>query len=152
MQDIFFKSMSERSGSDMERLWIWISKSIKKFLIQIKSRSTPDPPFSDIDLKNKMTWVWIPLRLKSNLRVWIPLRLKSNFKSNLGQIWSTDIRGTLFKNPARWFERIIRKRSSWCSGRWRHDARCQYHVRKLWTSSSLDYSYVRICRQCKLRI
>jgi len=30
--------------------------------IQMQSRSISDPPLSDIDLKNKMTWVWTSLK------------------------------------------------------------------------------------------
>ena len=57
-QDILFvKSMSEGDGSDIERLWIWMTwisidfESIEKFVIEIQSRSMLDPPLSDTDQK-----------------------------------------------------------------------------------------------------
>ena len=37
------------------------SKSIEDDIIQIQSRSMSDSPLSDIDLKNKMVWVWTTL-------------------------------------------------------------------------------------------
>ena len=37
------------------------STSIEDDVIQIQSRSMPDPPLSDIDFKNKMAWVWTTL-------------------------------------------------------------------------------------------
>ena len=57
---LFLKSMSERVGSDIERL----SNSMMNFLIDyksiaddsIQSRSLSDPSRSDIDFKNKMDW------------------------------------------------------------------------------------------------
>jgi len=27
----------------------------------------PDPPLSDIDFKNKMAWIWLPLRYENSL-------------------------------------------------------------------------------------
>ena len=38
------------------------SKSIEDDVIQIQARSMSDPPLSDIDFKNKMTWVWTTLK------------------------------------------------------------------------------------------
>ena len=40
------------------------SKSIEQDIIEIQSRSMPDPTFSDIDLKNKMAWVGTTLNLE----------------------------------------------------------------------------------------
>ena len=57
------ESMSERDGSDKERLCnrmmnFWIdSKSIEDDVIQIQSRSMSDPTSSDIDFKHKMALV-----------------------------------------------------------------------------------------------
>ena len=57
------ESMSERDGSDIERLCnrmmnFWIdSKSIEYDVIQIQSRSMSDPTSSDIDFKHKMALV-----------------------------------------------------------------------------------------------
>ena len=65
---LFLKSVSEKVGSDIERLWIWMTsppidfESIKKFIIQCQRRSMSDPTFSDIDFKNKMAWVWTTLK------------------------------------------------------------------------------------------
>ena len=57
---LFLKSMSERVGSDIERLWIWMTpssndlgRSRKKF----QNLSVLDPTLSDIDFKNKMALV-----------------------------------------------------------------------------------------------
>jgi len=64
---LFLKPMSERVGSDIERLWIWMTsssvdfESIYKFIILFYRRSMSDPTFSDIDFKNKMAWVWTTL-------------------------------------------------------------------------------------------
>ena len=55
---LFLKSMSERIGSEIERLLNWISK------LKINrrwSRSMSDPFPSDLDFKNKMAWVWTTL-------------------------------------------------------------------------------------------
>ena len=66
---LFLKSMSERDGSDIKRLWIWMTNSsvefdlIYKFIMLIKSRSMSDPFHSDIDFKNKMAWVLTALNL-----------------------------------------------------------------------------------------
>ena len=38
------------------------SKSIEDDFIQFKSRSKSDPTLSDIDIKNKMAWVWTALK------------------------------------------------------------------------------------------
>ena len=60
---LFLESMSERVGSDMQRLWNWMMniqndwKSIEYDVIQIQSRSMLDPTLSDIDLNNKMASV-----------------------------------------------------------------------------------------------
>ena len=59
--------MSERSGSDIERLWVSMTsssidfKSIKKFIIKFQTRCMSDPPLSDIDFLNKTVWVWTTL-------------------------------------------------------------------------------------------
>ena len=51
------KSLLERVGSDIERLWILNNNSylfrlkIEDDIIEIQSRSMSDPTFSDIDLK-----------------------------------------------------------------------------------------------------
>ena len=63
---LFSKPMSEKIGSDIERIWNWISRSIQsrlkmasfKFSIAFMS----DPTFSDIDFENKMAWVWTTLK------------------------------------------------------------------------------------------
>ena len=51
--------------SDSEIQW-WIKDNLKITMkdnfIQIQSRSMSDPTFSDIDLKNKMAWVWTILK------------------------------------------------------------------------------------------
>ena len=62
---LFWKSMSERGGSAIERLWFWMKidfASLQKFIIQFQSRCMSDPNLSDIDFKNKMTWVWTTLK------------------------------------------------------------------------------------------
>jgi len=52
---LFLKSMSERVGSDIERLWIFhiyvVSKSIEIDVIEIQSRFMSYPTFSDTDFK-----------------------------------------------------------------------------------------------------
>ena len=54
---LFFESMSEWDGSEIERLWIlmtstWIDfESIYKFIIQLQCRCMSDPTLSDIDFK-----------------------------------------------------------------------------------------------------
>ena len=61
---LFLKSMSERGGPDVERLWNWIYRSTQNRLsqvIKIQNRSMSDPPLSDIYFKNKMAWVWTTL-------------------------------------------------------------------------------------------
>ena len=45
----------------IENLSIIDSKSIEYGVIQIQSRSMSDPPLSDMDFKNQMTWVWTTL-------------------------------------------------------------------------------------------
>ena len=61
---LFLKSISERGGSDIGRLWNLISRSklIEDGVIYIQSRSMSDPPLSDIDIKHKMAWVWTTLK------------------------------------------------------------------------------------------
>jgi len=65
---LFLKSMSEKVGSDIKRLWnrvmnFWIdSKSIEDNVIRIQSRFMSDPTFSDIDFRNKMALVWTTLQ------------------------------------------------------------------------------------------
>ena len=66
--------MSERVGSDIERLWVLNNKlllitrfsidpkSIEYLVIEIQSRSISDPTLSDIDFKNKMAMVWATLK------------------------------------------------------------------------------------------
>ena len=49
------------SSIDFESIW--------KFIIQLQSRCMSVPPHSDIDIKNKMAWVWITLNKKSTLSV-----------------------------------------------------------------------------------
>ena len=60
------KSMSERVGFDIERLWMTSSsidlESIEKLIIKFQSRCISDPPLSDIGFKNKMAWVWTILK------------------------------------------------------------------------------------------
>ena len=59
---LFLKSMSEKVGSDKERLWNWTSWSTKnRKKIQFQSRYMSDPPLSAIDFKNKMVWSELPL-------------------------------------------------------------------------------------------
>ena len=64
---LFLKSMSERVGSDIQRLWNWMmnflidSTSIEDDVIKIQSRSMSDPTLSDILFKNKMDLVWTTL-------------------------------------------------------------------------------------------
>ena len=62
--------MSQKIGSDIERLWImkgnsylYRLKSIEDEVLQIQSRSMSDPTFSDIDFKKEITWVWITLKI-----------------------------------------------------------------------------------------
>ena len=43
------------------------SKSIEDDVIQIQSRSTSDPSVSDNIFKSKMTWVWISLKILSQI-------------------------------------------------------------------------------------
>ena len=67
----FLKSLSERVGSDIERLRIFddfsylyqnVLKSIDCDIIEIQGRSMSDPTFSDIVYKkNEMAWVWTTL-------------------------------------------------------------------------------------------
>ena len=62
------KSISERGGSDIDRLWnlmtnFFDSKSTEDYVI--KSRSMSDPPLSDIDLK--INWLRSGLPLKTRL-------------------------------------------------------------------------------------
>jgi len=64
---LFWNSMAQRDGYDIQRLWNWMmkfkidSKSTEDDIIQIQSRSMSDPPLCAIDFKNKMEWVWSPL-------------------------------------------------------------------------------------------
>ena len=66
---LFAKSMSEGFGSDIERFWNTMtlssiySWSIQKFIVPFQSRWMSDPTLSEIDFKNKMTWVWTTLNL-----------------------------------------------------------------------------------------
>ena len=59
--------MSKRVGSDIERLWIWMTislidfESLLKFIILFQSRSKSDPTLFDIDCKNKIALVWTTL-------------------------------------------------------------------------------------------
>ena len=50
--------MSEKVGFDIERLRILsrFQSFLKTDFIQIESRSKSEPPLSDIDFKNEMTW------------------------------------------------------------------------------------------------
>ena len=62
--------MSEPDGSEIGRLWIWMTVflieflSIEKFIIQFQSRCMSDPSVSDIDLQNQLAW--------TTLRYWKP--------------------------------------------------------------------------------
>ena len=61
----FLKSMSQRVGSDVERLRIWNNIFLiilKIHFIQIWSRSMSESPLSDIDFKNEVTWVSTTLK------------------------------------------------------------------------------------------
>ena len=60
--------MLETGGSDIERLWDEIFRSKSTEVIQIQSHSMSDPPLSVIDFKNKMTWVWITLKIKIEMK------------------------------------------------------------------------------------
>ena len=54
---LFLKSMSERVGSDIERLLIQMtpfSINLSRSRIQFQSRSMSDPTFFDIHFTNKM--------------------------------------------------------------------------------------------------
>ena len=64
--------MSERGGSDIERLWNMISRSTQNLLKMasfeesFQSRSISDSPLSDIHFKNKMTFVRTTLKFFEN--------------------------------------------------------------------------------------
>ena len=45
-------------------------KSVRKFIVQFQSRCMSDPPFSDIDFKNKMAWVWTTLNSRPPSYFW----------------------------------------------------------------------------------
>ena len=40
-----------------------MTPNLKIHSIQIQSRSMSEPPLSDIDFKNEVTWVWTTLKL-----------------------------------------------------------------------------------------
>ena len=67
---LFLKSLSEKVGSHIERLWNWMmnffidSKSIEDVVIQIKTRSMSDSTLSNSDFKNKIAWVWTTPKMK----------------------------------------------------------------------------------------
>ena len=56
------KSMSERVGSDIQRLWNWVINMIDDDEIEIQSRYMSEPTLSDIGFKNRMAWVWTTLK------------------------------------------------------------------------------------------
>ena len=58
----FLKSMSERGGSDIQRLRSVMIKTHNQLMIQIHSRSLTDPPLSDIVPNIKSLGSAIPLR------------------------------------------------------------------------------------------
>ena len=71
--NLFFKQMSARVGSNIERLWILITELMNFETIQslyyrheltfrIQSRSISDPNLSDIAFKNRIAWVWTTLQ------------------------------------------------------------------------------------------
>ena len=66
---LFLKSMSERGGSDILRLWIWI---FNRFWVDLEiHHSISESLFvgsdsSDIDFKNKMVWVWTTLKFQES--------------------------------------------------------------------------------------
>ena len=69
--------MSEKVGSDIDSEFQWrfiqsiLSRHQRSFKIQ--SRCMPDPPFSDIDFKNKMALIWTTLKTTQNqnaIQVW----------------------------------------------------------------------------------
>ena len=113
---LFLKSMSERDGSDIQRLWNWTmnflidSKSIEDDVIQIQSRSMLDPTLSDIEFNNKMAWVWSldsGLPFKTELR---KLNMHQSFNllvRNLASTWIYMIRTV--KNFWNYFLRIYSK-------------------------------------------
>ena len=57
---IFEINVGKSRINDAEIEWR-ISRSTQK--IRIQSRSMSDPPFLDIDFKNKMAWVWTTLKI-----------------------------------------------------------------------------------------
>ena len=57
------------------------SKSVEDNVIQVQGRSMSDPPFFDIDFKNKMAWVWTTLKNSFSA---FKISLKNGFTS----IWS----------------------------------------------------------------
>ena len=66
---LFSKSMSERFGSDIERLRNRMMSSsiefglISKFIIPIQSRFTSDPTLSGIYFKSIVAWVGTTLKI-----------------------------------------------------------------------------------------
>ena len=67
---LFLKSMSERVGSDIERLRILSDVIFKDVCIQIDSRSKSEPSLSDIDFKNEMALVWTTLNHRYSSRIY----------------------------------------------------------------------------------
>ena len=98
---LFLKSMSERVGSDIERLWNWISRSTQNRLkmgsfLNSKSLyvtySMTDPTLSDIDFKNKMALVGTTLNnvcllepyiILNEISTYIQLFMKEFFQSSV---------------------------------------------------------------------
>ena len=127
---ILFLKSCRKDVSDIERLWKWmrnlkfrISRSTQNRLnIQIQSHFISDPPFSDIDFKNKMAWVRTALRkIARNPSDSSPGKLKfwkNNLKfpgfANKGSTWCRNILKSFYLNLS---ENILTIRIDIRSGR-----------------------------------
>ena len=89
---LFLKSMSERVGSDMERLWIRMGSSLET---PFQRRSMSDPTVSDIDFKNKMALVWTTLNFDKKTVYRVKIQAK------IMVLMFVHLKGMKILNPAR---------------------------------------------------